>query len=226
MTIRDVSLTVTDGKGKKHKVEFTLKQSIGGESGEDLDYQGHLIIDGLVSIPRQRIKICIYHLRKMQNNLFNEFLVKSSIEAIASNLRTATFTMQAACNKNEEFNRWYVLEVEKMKKIPQLNEMIRLRNKVEKVGYDLISFGPVIGVYHHLDGSMTDKFLTPDIKYGKFDFKDVIRELESAIQYISNVVEDAHAKGYLTTSARPTQFRAVSFKEDKMGNFQEIITPK
>lgn len=222
MTIRNPSLTITDENNNKHKIDFSFKHSDGGKRGDDLDYPGHLILNGRVSIPRQRTLLCQYHLEKMKTNLLNEFLVKSSIEAIASNLRTVTFTLQAECNKSKKFNKWYAIKVEEMKKIPQLKEMIDLRNKVEKVGHDLISFGPVVGVYRHLDGTISGKLLPPIIQYGTFKFTDVYVELAKVIDYFVLLVEEAHEHGFLSSEPKPVQFRQIHFKEDSVGGFYEV----
>jgi hypothetical protein len=204
------------------KISFKVKASDGGILGEDIQYAGIQQLIPAATIPRLKIKICEYHLKRLKSNLTNEIAVRTYLEIIFKFLRSSTFSLQKICKDQKGFEDWWNEKREEMKDDKILLKCVDLRNITEKEGFELTHFGVKVITKVSRNGKVTNSIEPTIIRINDHTFDNVVDELSYSINKIKGIIEEAHRIGFIKEERKPNRFFHETYKEDASGNWKQI----
>jgi hypothetical protein len=174
---------------------------------------------------RLKIKASQYFLALLKQTIRNEAAALFHTEALVQSLRSATFILQKLAEKNSEFKVWYEEKRKLMRQNPILRKLVDLRNISEKEGLSFVEFQFSTIVRHYRDGRIEREDGEPVLKFEGKEIADPLMVFEIAIQKISEVIEEAHKKGFIPVPSQKAVPIKVELLREKADGSWEHFDP-
>jgi hypothetical protein len=188
-----------------------------GQTDSEMEEPGTLHLT--VTPPRRKIPACRWYLQQLMRCIQNESSALMFLEALVSELRSSTFSLQKLCSRSEGFDSWYKERQDGMRSDPDLSWVVELRNAAQKEGLVIAIWGQHAIVRFYRNGEVQAHLQVPIFRLEGVSSEVQLPRLQAAIDKIGEIVEEAH-RLFVSPSPRPIESRVDYVREQEDGAWE------
>lgn len=192
------------------------------ESAISMPRSGVAILHSSISPPRRKLAAARWLLRQLQEHRSSEGAALMFLECLVTTLRSATFALQKMGSAIDGFSAWYDAKREEMRADPQLRWLVGVRNAAEKEGLVLAEYGPRAVFRIHRDGVCTAEAGDPTFQIDGYESTNLLTDLESAVEKLSAVVEEAHTTFFQEYGRKQMRYSVEYLREKPDGSWEHF----